>query len=141
MNPKSIYRTPTGEKAVMALYDSILSRWPIPHETLNIATRHGNTFVIVNGRPSSPPLVLLHGAGTNSSVWVRDMAAYSRSYRTYAVDLLGEAGRSASNRPSWNSPAYAEWLDDVLSALQVERAVLIGLSQGAWVALKYTIEQ
>jgi pimeloyl-ACP methyl ester carboxylesterase len=108
---------------------------------MNIATRHGNTFIIASGRPSSPPLVLLHGAGTNSAVWAKDVAAYSRSYRTYAVDLLGEAGKSAANRPDWNGPAYAEWLDDVLNALQVERAILIGMSQGAWVALKYTIEK
>ncbi len=141
MSTTSVYRTPTGEKAVMAFYDSILKRWPLPFETVNIATRHGNTFIIASGRQSSPPLVLLHGAGTNSAVWARDVVAYSRYYRTYAVDLLGEAGKSASNRPSWNSPAYAEWLDDVLNALKVERAILIGMSQGAWVALKYTISK
>ena len=139
MNTKSIYRTPTGEKAVMAWYASILSRWPIPHETMNIATRHGNTFVIASGQPSALPLVLLHGAGSNSAMWMRDVGALSRTFRTYAVDLLSEPGRSAPNRPSWNSPAYAEWLDDVLSALKVERVALVGLSQGAWVALSYTI--
>jgi pimeloyl-ACP methyl ester carboxylesterase len=141
MSTTSIYRTSAGEQAVMAWYDSILKRWPIPCETLNIATRHGNTFVIANGEHSSPPLVLLHGAGTNSAMWIRDIAVYSRLFRTYAVDLLGEAGRSAANRPAWNGPAYAEWLDDVLNALQVERAFLLGLPQGAWVALKYTIEK
>ena len=40
-----------------------------------------------------------------------------------------------------DSPAYAEWLDDVLNALKVERTVLVGMSQGAWVALKYTTEK
>jgi pimeloyl-ACP methyl ester carboxylesterase len=141
MKIKSVYKTPEGEKAVMAFYDSILKRWPVSHETLNVATRHGNTFIIASGRPSSPPLVLLHGAGTNSSMWARDVVAYSRAFRTYAVDLLGEAGYSAPKRPEWNSPAYTEWLDDVLCALKIERVVLIGLSQGAWVALKYTIEK
>lgn len=141
MNTKSVYKTPAGEKAVMTFYDSILSRWPAPHETVHVSTRHGDTFIIASGQLSSPPLVLLHGAGTNSYVWARDVVAYNRAFRTYAVDLLGEAGHSAPNRPSWNSPAYAEWLDDVLSALKIERAVLIGMSQGAWVALKYTIEK
>lgn len=141
MKIRSVYKTPEGEKAAMAFYNSILKRWPVPHETLNVATRHGNTFIIASGRPSSPPLVLLHGAGTNSSMWARDVVAYSQAFRTYAVDLLGEAGRSAPNRPSWNGSAYTEWLDEVLSTLRVERTVLIGMSQGAWVALKYTIEK
>ena len=139
MRTPSIYKTPAGEQAVMASYDAILQRWPVPHETMTIATRHGSTFVIASGRSSLPPLVLLHGAGTNAAVWARDVVAYSRLYRTYAVDLIGEAGHSAPNRPSWNSSAYAEWLDDVLCALKIEHAVLIGMSQGAWVALKYTI--
>ncbi|HLZ60903.1 MAG TPA: alpha/beta hydrolase [Ktedonosporobacter sp.] len=138
MSTTSVYKTSEGERAVMAFYDSVLKRWPVPYETLNIATRHGDTFVIASGQPSAPPLVLLHGAGSNSAVWARDIVAYSHSYRTYAIDLLGEAGHSAENRPDWTSPAYAEWLDDVLNALKVEKAVLIGMSQGAWVALKYT---
>ena len=141
MRTASIYRTPAGEKAVMAIYDSILERWPIPCETLNVATRYGNTFVIASGQSALPTLVLLHGAGSNSAVWARDVVAYSRTFRTYAVDLLGEAGRSASSRPSWDGPAYVEWLEDVLNALKVERTLLVGMSQGAWIALKYAIEK
>jgi hypothetical protein len=30
---QSIYKSPAGESAVMALYDSVLARWPIPYET------------------------------------------------------------------------------------------------------------
>ena len=141
MKTTSLYKTSAGEKAVMAWYDSILERWPVPHETLTLTTRYGNTFVIASGQSSSPPLLLLHGAGTNSAVWAREIVAYSRALRTYAVDLIGEAGRSASSRPEWRGPAYAEWLDDVLRALKVKSAVLVGMSQGAWVALKYTIEK
>lgn len=92
MSTASIYKTPAGEKTVMDLYDSLLRSWPVPHETLNIATRHGNTFVVASGRPDAPPLILLHGAGSNSSIWAKDVIAYSRTYRTYAVDLLGEDG-------------------------------------------------
>jgi pimeloyl-ACP methyl ester carboxylesterase len=70
-------------------------------------------------------------------MWAGDVGEYSRHYRVYAVDLLGEPGKSASIRPDWNSPAYAEWLGDVLDALKVERAIIIGLSQGGWTALKF----
>ncbi len=135
----SVFKTPAGEKAVMALYDSALAHWPVPHETLNITTRHGQTFVVASGAQAAPALVLLHGAGTNSAIWAGDVLEYSRDHRVYAVDLLGEAGKSAPNRPAWESFAYAEWLDDVLNALRVEKASLIGISQGAWTALKYAV--
>jgi pimeloyl-ACP methyl ester carboxylesterase len=69
------------------------------------------------------------------------VADYSRYYRVYAVDLLGEVGKSAPNRPAWDSPAYAEWLEDVLNGLHVETAILVGISQGAWTALKFAVYQ
>jgi pimeloyl-ACP methyl ester carboxylesterase len=138
MTSTSIYKTPAGEKAVMTLYDTLLDRWPVAHETLDIPTRHGSTFVIASGEPAAPPLVLLHGAGANSAVWAGDVVEYSRHYRVYAVDLLGEPGKSAPNRPAWDSPAYAEWLEDVFDALKIDTATLIGISQGGWTALKFT---
>lgn len=135
----NIYKTPAGEKAVMALYDAALEQWPVPYETLTIPTRHGDTFVIASGETGAPPLILLHGAGTNSAIWIGDVAEYSRRYRVYTVDLLGEAGKSAPNRPAWDGPAYAEWLDDVFTGLKIDRAVLIGISQGSWTALKFAV--
>lgn len=133
----SIYKSASGEQAVMALYDRALEQWPVPYQTRQIATRHGATFVIAWGDASAPPLVLLHGAGTNSAIWIGDAADYSRHFRVYAVDILGEAGKSAPNRPPWNTPAYAEWLADVFAALGLEQADLLGISQGGWTALRF----
>jgi pimeloyl-ACP methyl ester carboxylesterase len=70
-------------------------------------------------------------------LWIGEVAEYSRYFRTYAVDIPGEPGRSASNRPSWNGPEYAEWLADVLDCLHLPAASLLGLSQGGWTALKF----
>jgi len=137
----SICKSPAGERAVMALYDSMLTRWSIPYVPLNVPTRHGRTSVIASGAESAPPLVLLHGAGTNSTMWAGDVADYCRRYRVLAVDLLGEPGKSAPNRPSWDGPAYAEWLEDLFNALQIEAASIIGLSQGAWTALRFAVSK
>ncbi len=45
----SIYKSPDGEKAMMAKYDTVLARWPVPYEGLPFPTRHGKTFVIAGG--------------------------------------------------------------------------------------------
>lgn len=133
----SLYKTPEGEKAVMAMYDDALKNWPVPYETRKISTRHGAAFVVTSGSELSPALILLHGAGGNSSMWAGDVSVYSKHFRVHAVDLPGEAGKSDSNRPAWDSPAFAEWLEDVLNGLHIERATLVGISQGAWTALKF----
>lgn len=121
----------------MAFYESTLARWPIPYETFTLPTRHGDTFVIACGSAAAPPLVLLHGAGTNALAWGGDVPDYAHFYRVYAVDLLGEPGKSAPNRPDWEGPAFAEWLEDMLDALRIECASIAGLSQGAWTAIKF----
>jgi pimeloyl-ACP methyl ester carboxylesterase len=134
---RSIYKSIAGEQAVMALYDSALSRWPVPYEGLNVPTRHGSTFVVLSGEASAPPLVLLHGSTMNSGMWMEDVIEYSRGYRVLAVDLIGEPGRSAQNRPSWDGPAYPDWLEDVLDALGIAAATVVGASQGGWIALRF----
>lgn len=139
MNASILYKTADGEKAVMAIYDTALKNWPVPYETRTISTRHGDTFIVASGKPLSPAMILLHGAGSNSSIWAGDVAAYSDCFRVYAIDLPGEAGKSTPNRPAWDSTAFAEWLEDVFDGLQIERAILVGISQGAWTALKFTV--
>jgi pimeloyl-ACP methyl ester carboxylesterase len=141
MSYQSIYKSAAGERAVMALYDKVLALWPVSYQTLTIPTRHGETFVIVSGEESAPALVLLHGAGSNSAIWAADFGEYSRQYRVYAVDLLGEPGRSAANRPPWDSLAYAEWLEDVFDVLKIKTGILMGISQGRWTALKFSVHK
>lgn len=121
----------------MAFYNSMLAQWPVKYETREVPTRHGNTFIIVSGERGAEPLILLHGAGTNSTMWVGDVNAYSEHYRVYAIDIIGEAGKSSPNRPAWHGPAYKEWLTDIFAELKLDKATIMGISQGSWIALKF----
>ena len=80
----------------------MLQRWPVPNRQLLVPTCQGETFVIVSGESNAMPVVLFHGSGTNSSVWIRDIAEWAQHYRVYAVDMIGEPGLSAASRPSLN---------------------------------------
>jgi pimeloyl-ACP methyl ester carboxylesterase len=51
--------------------------------------------------------------------------------------MIGEPGFSAPSRPPLASHVYASWLDEVRAALGVERAALVGVSLGGWLALEY----
>ena len=137
MDTPSIYKSPQGYAKIMAIYDSVLNRWPVPFETRTVPTRHGDTFIIASGSPASPALVLLHGSCSNAVSWIGNIVDYSKLFRVFAVDIPGEPGRSSPNRPDWNSPAYAEWLEDVLDRLDIKKAILLGISQGGWTALKF----
>jgi pimeloyl-ACP methyl ester carboxylesterase len=124
-------------REIMAMYDGALAAWPVPHEDITISTRYGDTFIIASGDKAAPPLILLHGASSNAVSWIGEAADYSRYFRVYAVDIIGEPGRSASARPDWDGNAYAEWLEDVLGGLGARQASILGISQGGWIALKF----
>jgi len=137
MNTISVYKSSAGKAKIMALYDSVLERWPVTHETFMLPTRQGDTFVIASGEKSAPALMLLHGSASNAVSWIGDIVEYSRHFRVYAVDLPGEPGKSTENRPAWVGSDYAVWLEDVLDGLNITKTSLLGISQGGWTALKF----
>lgn len=137
----AIYKSAEGERLVREEYSKFLGYWPVPNRQLRLATRQGETFVIASGKDDSPPLLLLHGASFNSVAWMGDVAEWAKHFRVYAVDVIGHPGFSAPSRPAYDSDAYAEWLDDVLLALGVDRATFVGMSLGGWIALDYAIRR
>lgn len=136
-----IYKTDQGRQLVMEQYRATLDAWPVPRREKTIATRQGETFVLTSGPEDGPPLVLLHGSATNSASWIGDVSTWSNDFCVLAVDMIGEPGFSAPSRPPLGSSAYAEWLDDVFDALGLEKAAVIGLSLGGWLAMDYAIRR
>jgi pimeloyl-ACP methyl ester carboxylesterase len=134
---KSVYKSAEGERAVRERYLEILKHWPVPNQQLRVPTREGETFVVACGDQNAPPLLLLHGGMANSAMWMGDIAAWAARFRVYAVDVIGEAGLSAPSRPPLASDAHALWLDDVMQALSLTQASMVGVSLGGWLALDY----
>jgi pimeloyl-ACP methyl ester carboxylesterase len=132
-----LFRSWSAEREVMADYSRILSTWPVPYTTQSIPTRHGATFVVSSGPESGCPVVLLPGVGSNAVSWLLDVGVLAVRFRVHVVDTAGDPGRSEPVRADWHSPAYAEWLDDVLNGLGATRAYLVGISQGGWNALTF----
>lgn len=122
---------------MMAWYDKALKQLSIAYTSGFVSTRYGDTHVIAAGRPDAPALVLVHALNANALMWVRELTLLSRDYRVYAPDVIGMSGWSAPARLSYKGTGYAEWLTDVLDALQVEQASMIGMSFGGWLVLKF----
>ncbi|MFJ9852279.1 alpha/beta fold hydrolase [Streptomyces sp. NPDC101150] len=133
----ALYKSQAGAEEILRRYQGALDAWPVPAEHLRLPTRQGETFVVVSGPKDAPPLILLHGSGANATMWLDDVATWSRHFRTYAVDVIGEPGFSAPARPPLASDASAQWLDDVLEGLGISRTAIVATSLGGWLALDY----
>lgn len=132
-----IYRSAEGEGLVRERYQAFVKRWPVPNQQFHVPTSQGETFVVASGEEGAPALLLFHGSGGNSAMWMGDVAALAEHFRVYSIDMIGEPGLSAPERPPLASDAHALWLDDVLGALAVDRASIVGISLGGWLALDY----
>jgi pimeloyl-ACP methyl ester carboxylesterase len=139
MSQASAFKTPEGEAAFLASYDAILKLWAVPYEELDIPTRFGSTHVIVSGPKNAPPLVLLHGYMATSTMWTRNIADFSKEYRVYSIDVMGQPGKSIPAEPIRSAADYVLWLKTTLDALRLARVPLVGVSYGGWLACTYTV--
>ncbi len=135
----SIFSSPEDRDRYYAAYDAMFDLWPVPHEPISVPTRFGNTHINVSGSSELPPMVLLHAAGWSSTAWFANIGACSQGYRTYAIDIIGDAGKSRPTRRLETWVDHAAWLKDVLDGLALERAHVVGHSQGGWMALALAI--
>jgi pimeloyl-ACP methyl ester carboxylesterase len=137
-----IFRTEENRAKLMAIYDEALRHWPIPFETFFVATRYGKTHVIASGDPASPRLVMIHPAAVGGFVWSSIIAPLSEKRRVYALDTIGDVGRSELADPDRypkKGRDYNAWLDDVFEQLAITRADVVAGSMGGWIAMNQAI--
>ncbi|MEW2014789.1 alpha/beta hydrolase [Rhodococcus sp. NPDC076796] len=121
-------------------YDRVLQQWPADTQAIDVKTVHGTTRINACGPVDGPALVLLSGAGATSAVWFANVAALAQRYRVYAVDLMGDVGRSVPGDRSIDSvEELLGWLSAVLDELNLPTAALCGHSYGAMIALAYAL--
>jgi pimeloyl-ACP methyl ester carboxylesterase len=123
----------------LAAYDRAFALWPRPWAEFDVETRSTTTHVHRYGPASGDPVVLLHGAGFNGSMWYPNVAALGRDHPVFALDTPGDPNRSVARAPVASPEASAAWLDEVLTGLGAGRAHLVGSSYGGWIALNQAL--
>ncbi|MGW2818212.1 alpha/beta fold hydrolase [Streptomyces sp. NPDC001415] len=106
----------------------------------DVETSFGTTHVYRYGSDdpavaSRTPVVLVHGAGSCSAMWYPNTAALSAERPVYAIDTPGDPGRSMQREPIHQPERAAQWLDETLAGLGLDRVHLVGSSYGGWLAL------
>ena len=78
---------------------------------------------------------MFHGSSTNSAIWTYDAQVLGETYKVYAVDIIGEPGKSAESRPALECETYSGWITEVMDGLGIEKAAVVGNSLGGWLSL------
>ena len=110
----------------MEAYDAVLRCWPVPYTEVDVPTSFGSTHVIASGPEDGPAMVLMHAMFATATSWYGVVEALSETYRTVAVDIMGEANRSRPLRPIASRQDYLQWFTEVVDTLGVSRMTLVG---------------
>lgn len=93
--------------------------------------------VRVLGHGSGPPLILLHGVSSSAAAWA-PLFPVLAGRRLLAVDLPGHGlSDPAVYRPGYVRGHARQLIDDLLDALELDRAPVVGHSLGGMFALWY----
>ncbi len=135
------YRSEAARDSCYQYFDSVAAkRWPIASEERTVPTTYGRTFVRISGSATAPPLVLLHGAGATSLMWAPNIEALSTQCRTFAVDQIGEFGKSVCVKPVRSFSDLVAWLNELFDGLALAGGVnLAGISYGGALAAQYAL--
>jgi len=142
MPPDSpIFKSAKAEQRMLAVYEEAMKLWPIQYEERDIYTSYGSTHVIISGSKDAPSLVLLHCALMTSAIWSPIIEVLSCDHRTYAVDVIGDVGKTVPTNPPRTERDFANWLIEVYNGLNIEKASLLAWSFGGFVATNFSIHE
>ena len=96
---------------------------------------HGH-HVIYRTAGSGPPVVLIHGMVNSSRHWREVALCLAERHTVIAPDLIGH-GDSATPRGDYSLGAHAAAIRDLLTAIGVGPATIVGHSLGGGVAMQF----
>jgi 3-oxoadipate enol-lactonase len=99
--------------------------------TLNQLTVSYNDY----GPAGAPVVIFIHGFPFNKSTWEKQAAALQEKYRVITYDIRGH-GDSDAGEADFSIGLFADDLFRLMDALQIDQAVLCGLSMGGYIALQ-----
>ena len=84
------------------------------------------------------PALLVHGFPFNSSMWDPQVQALGEKYRLIVPDLKGFGASDApTDHKSYSVDTYADELQAVLDDADADKAIVVGLSMGGYIAFAF----
>jgi pimeloyl-ACP methyl ester carboxylesterase len=143
LNPAtSIYKSPEVEAKLMDIYDAKMAEWPVPYEDVYVDTDYGKVHVIVSGPEDAPPLLLIHASAIAGWSWLPNIGELNKYYRTYAVDSIGDIGKSALKdltKKLEGSEEIARFYTDLTHKLGFDESYVAGASIGGYISTNYAL--
>lgn len=137
---KTIYKSESGKKKILELYDYQLKRLQNPYKDIYVKTSFGRTHLIETGTAEGEPLLVFHGGNATTAYNLLACDFLFRDFHIYAVDTIGHPGKSAETSLSAFNYDYGKWAGEVINGLGYDRMSLFGGSFGGGIIAKTMCE-
>jgi len=97
------------------------------------------TRYLTAGDPDAPVVLMLHGTAGSLENFCANYGRLARTHRVIGIDMLGCGYTDKPDRP-YLITDYAAHAIDVLDALGVDEAAVIGVSLGSWVGARMALD-
>jgi pimeloyl-ACP methyl ester carboxylesterase len=117
--------------------------WPALNDygrTISLSESGVDLFLFDAGYPDRPVILLVHGLGDEADTWRHLIPFFAPSHRVLAPDLPG-FGRSGKLRRRLSPPFLASVLLELLDALEISQALLVGNSLGGLLCQHIALSQ
>ena len=126
----------------MRAYRAGMAQLPPFDDQTDVATTFGSVRVYrFDGASAATPVLLLPGRNASTPMWCANLAPILARRTVYSVDLLGEAGLSVQQHPITSADEQAQWLDETVAALGLNRVHVMGASIGGWTAVNWAVRR
>ena len=132
----AIYKSVTGKKKILKLYDEQLGRLKTDYSDKWVSTSFGETHLIETGNLAGIPLLVFHGGNATTAYNLLACDFLVDDFHIYAVDTIGHPGKSAEVSLSARNYDYGKWACEVIDALGYESICCFGGSFGAGILAK-----
>lgn len=85
------------------------------------------------------PLIMLHGNGESCDYFEHQIPCFSKEYRVIALDTRGH-GHSPRGEKPFTIKQFAEDLHDFMDEKGIQKAILLGFSDGGNIALTFALK-
>lgn len=102
-----------------------------------IQTNDIETYYVRRG--DGPPIVFIHGTIMDHRMWAPQFEALGDEYTTIAYDLRGHGRTGGSAPEQYSVDLWVSDLDPLLTAVEIDRSILCGLSLGGGIAQAYAV--
>lgn len=132
------FRSLEGRQTYEKYYDEVIENFPEGYNSFEVNTSWGIVRLYEwKNSETDIPVILIPGFSSGSPMWVENIEGFSEERTVYALDALGDAGKSVHEVPFKGSDDVHSYIIEMMNEMSIRKAHIVGHSFGGGIAANF----